>query len=153
MQSSYRLDWGRSKTKKKTKSSRRHLIAFQPTHRLRAWIRLQLELDVLVGYCMRAGYSAIACGLPTPRVLHMWPPQCQQGPHEGSHYTPGGKEPIPEYDSDSDTAPGYNSDSNPLFGFYSDSAYELTSGRALRIPSPRTTLLSNPYKDRLLGWL
>jgi hypothetical protein len=27
MQSSYRLDWGRSKTKKKTKLSRRHLIA------------------------------------------------------------------------------------------------------------------------------
>jgi hypothetical protein len=35
-----------------------------------------------------------------------------------------GKEPVPEYDSDSNTAPGYASDSNPLFGFYSDSAYE-----------------------------
>jgi hypothetical protein len=35
-----------------------------------------------------------------------------------------GKEPVPEYDSDSDTAPGRASDSNPLFGFYSDSAYE-----------------------------
>jgi hypothetical protein len=39
-----------------------------------------------------------------------------------------GKEPVPEYDSDSDTAPGYNSDSNPLSGFYSDSAYEFDFG-------------------------
>jgi hypothetical protein len=38
------------------------------------------------------------------------------------------KEPIPEYDSDSDTAPGHASDSNPLFGFYSNSAYEFDSG-------------------------
>jgi hypothetical protein len=35
-----------------------------------------------------------------------------------------GKEPVPKYDSDSDTAPGHASDSNPLFDFYSDSAYE-----------------------------
>jgi hypothetical protein len=35
-----------------------------------------------------------------------------------------GKEPVPEYSSDSDTAPGHALDSNPLFGFYSDSAYE-----------------------------
>jgi hypothetical protein len=35
-----------------------------------------------------------------------------------------GKEPVPEYDSDSDTAPGRASDSNTLFGFYSVSAYE-----------------------------
>jgi hypothetical protein len=33
-----------------------------------------------------------------------------------------GKEIVPEYDSDSNTAPDYTSDSNPLFGFYSDSA-------------------------------
>jgi hypothetical protein len=42
-----------------------------------------------MGYHVRAGYSAIACGLPTPRALHTWPPQCQQGPLEGPHYTPG----------------------------------------------------------------
>jgi hypothetical protein len=29
-----------------------------------------------------------------------------------------GKEPVPEYNSDSDTAPGHASDSNHLFGFY-----------------------------------
>jgi hypothetical protein len=39
-----------------------------------------------------------------------------------------GKEPVPEYDSDSNTAPGYTSDSNPLFSFYSDSAYEFDFG-------------------------
>jgi hypothetical protein len=39
-----------------------------------------------------------------------------------------GKEPVPEYDSDFDTAPGQASDSNPLFGFYSDSAYEFDFG-------------------------
>jgi hypothetical protein len=39
-----------------------------------------------------------------------------------------GKEPVPEYNSDSDTAPGRASDSNPLSGFYSDSAYEFDFG-------------------------
>jgi hypothetical protein len=33
------------------------------------------------------------------------------------------KEPVPEYNSDSDTAPGHASESNPLSSFYSDSAY------------------------------
>jgi hypothetical protein len=35
-----------------------------------------------------------------------------------------GKEPAPEYNSDSDTILGHASDSNPLSGFYSDSTYE-----------------------------
>jgi hypothetical protein len=39
-----------------------------------------------------------------------------------------GKEPVPEYNSDSDTAPGHASDSIPLSGFYSDSAYEFDFG-------------------------
>jgi hypothetical protein len=39
-----------------------------------------------------------------------------------------GKEPVPEYNSDSDTALGHASDSNPLSGFYSDSAYEFDFG-------------------------
>jgi hypothetical protein len=39
-----------------------------------------------------------------------------------------GKEPIPEYNSNSDTAPGHASDSNPLSGFYSDFAYEFDFG-------------------------
>jgi hypothetical protein len=39
-----------------------------------------------------------------------------------------GKEIVPEYDSNSNTAPGYASDSNPLFGFYSDSTYKFDFG-------------------------
>jgi hypothetical protein len=39
-----------------------------------------------------------------------------------------GKEPVPEYNSDSDAAPGHASDSNPLSSFYSDSAYEFDFG-------------------------
>jgi hypothetical protein len=39
-----------------------------------------------------------------------------------------GKEPVAEYNLDSDTAPGHASDSNPLSGFYSDSAYEFDFG-------------------------
>jgi hypothetical protein len=39
-----------------------------------------------------------------------------------------GKEPVPEYNSDSDAAPGHASDSNPLSCFYSDSAYEFDFG-------------------------
>jgi hypothetical protein len=35
-----------------------------------------------------------------------------------------GKEPVPEYNSDSDTAPDHASNSNPLSEFYSNSAYE-----------------------------
>jgi hypothetical protein len=40
-------------------------ISFTTNTRLRAWIQLQLELDIPVGYRMRVGYPAIACGLPT----------------------------------------------------------------------------------------
>jgi hypothetical protein len=64
-----------------------------------------------------------------------------------------GKEPVPEYDSDSDTALSHASDSNPLFGFYSTPRTSSTSGRTLRILSPRTTLQSNLCQDRLPSWL
>jgi hypothetical protein len=39
-----------------------------------------------------------------------------------------GKEIVPEYNSDYDTAPGYNLDSNPLSSFYSDSSYDFDFG-------------------------
>jgi hypothetical protein len=39
-----------------------------------------------------------------------------------------GKESVPEYNSDSDTALGHASDSNPRSGLYSDSAYEFDFG-------------------------
>jgi hypothetical protein len=39
-----------------------------------------------------------------------------------------GKEPVPEYNSDSDIAPGHASDSSPLSEFYSNPAYEFDFG-------------------------
>jgi hypothetical protein len=62
-----------------------------------------------------------------------------------------GKEPVPEYDSDSDTAPVYASDSNPSSASTRTPRTSLTSGRTLRSPSPRTTLQSNCCQDLLLG--
>jgi hypothetical protein len=69
-----------------------------------------------------------------------------------------GKEPVPEYNSDSDTAPGHTSDSNPFSGFYSDSAYELdfgsdpedpefednTTEQPLSGPASRLVIMSTP---------
>jgi hypothetical protein len=49
-----------------------------------------------------------------------------------------GKEPVPEYNSDSDTAPGHASDSNPPSEFYSSPDYEFDFGSDHRSPSPRT---------------
>jgi hypothetical protein len=63
-----------------------------------------------------------------------------------------GKEPVPEYNSDSDTAPGHASDSNLLSGFYSDPAYEFDFGSDPEDPES-TTQLSIPYQGRPLGWL
>jgi hypothetical protein len=64
-----------------------------------------------------------------------------------------GKEPVPEYNSDSDTAPGHASDSNPLFGFYSDSAYEFDFGSDPEDPESEDNTTDNPYQGRLPGWL
>jgi hypothetical protein len=58
-----------------------------------------------------------------------------------------GKEPVPEYDSDSDTALGRASDSNPLFGFYSDSAYEFDFGSDPEEPESE----DNSTEQPLLG--
>jgi hypothetical protein len=80
---------------------------------------------------------AIACepaaqpsqAVPSP------PERSARGPHILSRARTGapssrraGKEPVPVYNSDSDTAPGRASDSNPLSEFYSDSAYEFDFG-------------------------
>jgi hypothetical protein len=76
---------------------------------------------------------AIACE-PAAQPSQAIPSPCERsarGPRVLSRARTGapssrraGKEPVPEYNSDSDTAPGHASDSNPLFEFYSDSAYE-----------------------------
>jgi hypothetical protein len=76
---------------------------------------------------------AIVCELATqPSHVDSPPPErFTRGPRNVSRAhtkapttRQAGKEPVPKYDSDSDTAPSHASDSNPLFGFYSDSAYE-----------------------------
>jgi hypothetical protein len=80
---------------------------------------------------------AIACE-PTTQPSHVVSPPRERftrGPRnlnrartEAPSTRRAGKEPVPEYNSDSDTAPGHASNSNPLFGFYSDSAYEFDFG-------------------------
>jgi hypothetical protein len=62
-----------------------------------------------------------------------------------------GKEIVPDYDPDSDTAPGYNSDSNPASTRIP--LMSSTSGRTLMSSSPRTTPHSNPCQAQLLAWL
>jgi hypothetical protein len=62
-----------------------------------------------------------------------------------------GKEPVPEYDSDSDTAPGHASDSNPLFGFYSDSTYEFDFRSNPEDPEPKDNSTEQPLSGPASG--
>jgi hypothetical protein len=64
-----------------------------------------------------------------------------------------GKEPVPEYNSDSDTAPSHASDSNPLSSFYLDSAYEFNFGSDPVDPESEGNTTEQPYQGRLPGWL
>jgi hypothetical protein len=58
-----------------------------------------------------------------------------------------GKEPVPKYNSDSDTAPGHASDSNPPSEFYSNPAYEFDFGSDPEDPESE----DNPTKHPLSG--
>jgi hypothetical protein len=62
-----------------------------------------------------------------------------------------GKEPVSEYNSDSDTAPGHASDSNPLSGFYSDSAYEFDFGSDPEDLESEDNTTEQPLSGRLPG--
>jgi hypothetical protein len=62
-----------------------------------------------------------------------------------------GKEPVPEYNSDSDTAPDHTSDSNPLSGFYSDSAYEFYFGSDLEDPESEDNSTEQPLSGLTSG--
>jgi hypothetical protein len=55
-----------------------------------------------------------------------------------------GKEPVPEYNSDSDTAPSQASNSNPFSGFYSDSAYEFDFGSYPEDPESEDNSTEHP---------
>jgi hypothetical protein len=62
-----------------------------------------------------------------------------------------GKEPVPEYNSDSDTTPGHASDSNPLSGFYSDSAYEFDFGSDPEDPESKNNSTEHPLSGPASG--
>jgi hypothetical protein len=62
-----------------------------------------------------------------------------------------GKEPVPEYNSDSGTAPGHASDSNPLSGFYSDSAYEFDFGSDPEDPESEDNTTEHPLSGLASG--
>jgi hypothetical protein len=64
-----------------------------------------------------------------------------------------GKEPVPEYNSDSDTAPGRASDSNPLSEFYSNPDYEFDFGSDPEEPESEDNSTEIPCQGRPLGWL
>jgi hypothetical protein len=61
------------------------------------------------------------------------------------------KEPVPEYNSDSDTAPGQASNSIPLFGFYSDSAYEFDFGSDPEDPESEDNSTEQPLTGPTFG--
>jgi hypothetical protein len=62
-----------------------------------------------------------------------------------------GKEPVPEYNLDSDTAPGHASDSNPLSGFNSDSAYEFDFGSDPEDPESEDNTTEQPLSGPASG--
>jgi hypothetical protein len=96
---------------------------------------------------------AIACE-PAAQPSHVVPPpreRSARGPRvpsrartEAPSSRRAGKEPVPEYNSDSDTAPGHASDSNPLSKFHSDSAYEFDFGSDPEEPESEDNSTEHP---------
>jgi cell division septation protein DedD len=64
-----------------------------------------------------------------------------------------GKEPVPEYNSDSDTAPVALQTPTLCPSSTRTPITSSTSGRTLRSLSPRKTPLNFPCQGRPLGWL
>jgi hypothetical protein len=105
---------------------------------------------------------AIACE-PAAQPSHVVPPprECPtRGPRNPCRARTGapssrraGKEPVPEYNSDSDTTLGHASDSNPLSGFYSDSAYEFDFGSDPEDPESEGNSTEHPLSGPAFGWL
>jgi hypothetical protein len=62
-----------------------------------------------------------------------------------------GKEPVPEYNSNYDTAPGHASDSNLLFGFYSNSTYEFDFGSDPEDPESEDNSTEQPLSGPASG--
>jgi hypothetical protein len=83
-----------------------------------------------------------------PRERFTRGPRNASGAHSKAPTTRrAGKEIVPDYDLDSNTAPSYNSDSNPLSGFYWDSSYEFDFGSDPDEPESE----NNPAEKPLSG--
>jgi hypothetical protein len=103
---------------------------------------------------------AIACE-PPAQPSHVVPPSRERstcGPRNPYRARTGapssrraGKEPVPEYNSDSDTAPGHASDSNPLSEFYSDSVYEFDFRSDLQDPESEDNSTEHPLSGPASG--
>jgi hypothetical protein len=104
-----------------------------------------------VGYRVRAGCSAIACGPPPRERSTCAPRNLHRARTEALTTRRAGKEPVPEYNSDSDTAPGHTSDSNPLSDFYSDSAYEFDFGSDPEDPESEDNTIEQPLSGPASG--
>jgi hypothetical protein len=103
---------------------------------------------------------AIACEPATQPSHVVSPPRerSTRGPHilsmartEAPSSRRAGKEPVPEYNSDSDTAPGHASDSNPLSGFYLDSVYEFDFGSNPEDPKSEDNTTEQPLSGPASG--
>jgi hypothetical protein len=102
----------------------------------------------------------IACE-PATQPSHVVSPPSERstrGPHnlsrartEAPSSRRAGMEPVPEYNSDSDTAPGHASDSNPLSDFYSDSTYELDFGSDPEDPESEDNTTDQPLSGPASG--
>jgi hypothetical protein len=103
---------------------------------------------------------AIACE-PATQPSHVVPPPRERptrGPRnvsrahtEALSSRRAGKEPVPEYNLDSDTVPGHASDSNPLADFYSDSTYEFDFGSDLEDPESEDNTTEHPLSGPASG--
>jgi hypothetical protein len=103
---------------------------------------------------------AIACE-PSAQPSHAVPPlreRSTRGPRILSRARTGapssrraGKEPVPEYNSDSDTAPGHASDSNPLSEFYSNPVYEFDFGSDPEEPESEDNSTERPLSGLAPG--
>jgi hypothetical protein len=105
---------------------------------------------------------AIACeqaaqpsqAVPSPRERSARGPRILSRARTGAPSSRrAGKEPVPEYNSDSDTAPATLRTPTLSPSSTQTPITSSTSGRTLRIPCPRTTPLSFPCQGRPLGWL
>jgi hypothetical protein len=97
-----------------------------------------------VGYRVRAGCLAIACVSPPRERSTRGPRNLRRARTEAPFARRAGKEPVPEYNSDSDTAHGHASDSNPLSSFYLDSSYEFDFGSDTEDPESEDNTTQQP---------